>query len=124
MRTSSQIKSNQDTSSQIKTHQVKSRHILTVVAALFLMAFITATSNVSSENDKANLTDEKETTFTLSGTVTSNDHPELSWNSVSGADQYRLLRLPVPSFGIGKVDSFSLDADIFTFTDSELKEQF
>jgi hypothetical protein len=88
------------------------------------MAFITATSNVSSENDKANLTDEKETTFTLSGTVTSNDHPELSWNSVSGADQYRLLRLPVPSFGIGKVDSFSLDADIFTFTDSELKEQF
>ena len=83
------------------------------------MAFITATSNVSSENDKANLTDEKETTFTLSGTVTSNDHPKLSWSSVSGADQYILSRLPVPFFG-DKTGSFSFDSDEFTFTDSDV----
>lgn len=72
--------------------------LLILISGLFIMLF----TNAFTVNDSTDLELNNDAfTFILSGSV-SNDHPNLSWNSVPGANLYELKRLPVPYFGFGK----------------------
>ena len=79
---------------------------------ILLATIITTTTVDTSKPLPENNPHESFVSFTLSGTVT-NDHPDLSWNSVSGASYYVLRRLPVPFFGIDKEATFTVSSTSF-----------
>ncbi|MEX0944281.1 MAG: hypothetical protein WDZ38_01330 [Balneolaceae bacterium] len=72
--------------------------LLILISVLFIMLFTNAFTEKNSTDTKIS---NDSLTFILSGSV-SNDHPNLSWNFVSGATLYELRRLPAPYFGFGK----------------------
>ena len=60
-------------------------------------------------------------TLTLSGTIT-NDHPDLSWNSINGANSYTIERIPIPATGYSG-NLFSVSTPGFMDTEVAVVEQ-
>lgn len=85
--------------------------------AFTLLLSVTITNNTNTE-PISEVSETEKMAFTLSGTVTSG-HPDLSWTTVPGANQYELNRLPVPFFGSGKSKTFRLGTST-SYLDSDV----
>lgn len=96
--------------------------ILNIFIVVFLSIFVfLMTTALTDTYDHTSGLSTSASTFTLSGTIT-NDHPDLSWNTVSGANEYLLKRLPVSATGYFS-DEFALSGTTYLDQVVEVIEQ-
>ncbi|MEX0944283.1 MAG: hypothetical protein WDZ38_01340 [Balneolaceae bacterium] len=89
-----------------------------ILTIIMLFALLVTKSNAEEEKSEFHY---KNTTLTLSGTVTAG-HPDLSWNSVSGANKYTISRTTIPATGYSG-GSFDVSTPGFLYTGVGAVEQ-